>query len=197
MSALAVDTVHTMHVGPATFEVAAGSCTALWGPSGSGKSLLLRALADLDPHDGEVRVDGTAQSAMSGPEWRRRVGYLPTESRWWAPSVGDHFPPESTASFASLGFEPDVLAWQVDRLSSGERQRLALLRLLARQPEALLLDEPTANLDSESGARVEALVNEYRASHNAAVLWVGHDREQRARIATAQLRIDAGKIEVV
>ncbi|MHC4955197.1 MAG: ABC transporter ATP-binding protein [Planctomycetota bacterium] len=195
MSRLEVDRVQTLHVGPATFSVAAGECAALWGPSGSGKSLLLRALADLDVHTGEVAVDGDAQSAMPGPRWRQRVGYLPTESRWWAPTVGEHFP-EAVAPlpFEDLGLQHAVLAWDVERLSSGERQRAALLRLLARQPEALLLDEPTANLDAESAARVEAVLGAYRETHRAAVLWVGHDAAQRERVATSQLHIDAGEI---
>lgn len=201
MNGLSVEAVRTLHVGPASFDVDTGSCTALWGPSGSGKSLLLRALADLDPHEGEVRIAGDAQSAMSGPRWRQRVGYLPTESHWWARTVREHFPEEPDVDFAALefsalGFEPDVLEWDVVRMSSGERQRLALLRLLARAPEALLLDEPTANLDNESRARVEALVQRYREEHDAPVLWVGHDPEQRTRVASAALQINAGRIEV-
>ncbi len=196
MSGLSVEAVRTLHVGPASFDVVAGSCMALWGPSGSGKSLLLRALADLDPHEGEVRIAGDAQSSMSGPNWRQRVGFLPTESHWWARTVAEHFPEEPDIDFAALGFEPDVLEWEVARMSSGERQRLALLRLLARAPEALLLDEPTANLDNESRARVETLVQRYRAEHDAPVLWVGHDPEQRARVASSALQIDAGRIEV-
>jgi len=196
MSGLLVEAVRTLHVGPTRFEVAAGACTALWGPSGSGKSLLMRALADIDPHEGEVRVDGDAQTGMSGPAWRQRVGYLPTESRWWARTVGEHFPAAGSTDLGELGFEPDVLDWQVDRMSSGERQRLALLRLLARTPEALLLDEPTANLDAESAARAESLINRYRTERNAAVLWVGHDAQQRKRVASAQLHMTAGQVEV-
>ena len=193
---LSVESVRTLHVGPASFAVASGSCTALWGPSGSGKTLLLRALADLDPHEGEVSIGGDAQSAMGGPDWRRRVGYLPTESQWWARTVGEHFPAATDIDLTQLGFEPDVLDWEVDRMSSGERQRLALLRLLARGPEALLLDEPTANLDGESGARVEAFVGRYREERDVPVLWVGHDADQRARVASAALRIEGGKLEV-
>jgi ABC-type iron transport system FetAB ATPase subunit len=195
MAGLTIHAVRTLHVGPASLEVAAGRCTALWGPSGSGKSLLLRALADLDPHEGEVRVGGEAQSSMRGPEWRRRVGYLPTESRWWAATVGEHFPAAAVVELDALGFEADVLGWEVARMSSGERQRLALLRLLTHGPEALLLDEPSANLDAESTARVEALVQRFRTERDAAVLWVGHDPEQRTRVAVAQFRIDAGRIE--
>lgn len=186
MSKIEARAVRTLHVGPIDFSIAAGACLALSGPSGSGKSLLLRALADLDPHEGEVLLDGEAQSSMSGPAWRRRVGYLPTESAWWAPLVGGHFPGDVPAE---LGFEPDVAGWEVARLSSGERQRLALLRLLAREPEGLLLDEPTANLDGESAQRVEALLERYRAEHDAAVLWVSHDAEQRARVAGGEIAL--------
>jgi ABC-type multidrug transport system ATPase subunit len=90
------------------------------------------------------------------PDWRRRVGLLPAESGWWADRVGAHFittndarNPATTPTpiLARLGFEPDVLDWDVQRLSSGERQRLGLARLLLNRPEVLLLDEATANLD--------------------------------------------------
>jgi putative ABC transport system ATP-binding protein len=195
VSQLDVRAVTTLHVGPATFSVKPGTCVALWGPSGSGKSLLLRALADLDPHGGDALVDGEAQSAMSAPEWRQRVGYLSTESAWWAPLVGDHFPEDvSNTEFVALGFDEDVVTWEVDRMSSGERQRLALLRLLAHKPEALLLDEPTANLDAESGTRVEALVAQYRDERGASILWVGHDAAQRKRVANSELSIVDGTV---
>ena len=118
-----------LHLGPFGFEVAAGACLALSGPSGSGKTLLLRALADLDPHEGEVELDGSPQSGCSGPEWRRRVGFLPAESHWWAPRVGDHFRSPADALRADLerfGLDPACFDWKVERLSSGERQRLAL-----------------------------------------------------------------------
>jgi len=186
VSALSARAVRILHVGPFDCDVAAGACTALHGPSGSGKSLLLRALADLAPHAGAVLVAADAQTDMSGPAWRRRVGYLPTESAWWADSVGEHFRGPVPAE---LGFEPDVGDWAVSRLSSGERQRLALLRLLDRRPEALLLDEPTANLDPDARGRVEALLARYRVERGAAVLLVSHDPEQRARMASAEIAL--------
>ena len=127
------------------------------GPSGAGKTLLLRAVADLDPNEGRVTLDGRDRSTMSGPEWRRLVGYVPAEPGWWADTVGEHFG-EWTAALAflrDLGFREEAKAWPITRLSTGERQRLALVRALIMRPRVLLLDEPTAALDVASVAAVE------------------------------------------
>jgi ABC-type iron transport system FetAB ATPase subunit len=82
----------------------------------------------------------------------------------------------------------------VARLSSGERQRLALLRLLANTPRVLLLDEPTANLDPASTLRVEAVIGEFRKTHRAAVIWVSHDPAQIARVANRHLRVSGSEL---
>ena len=87
--------------------------------------------------------------------------------------------------------------WSVARLSSGERQRLALLRVLANRPPVLLLDEPTANLDEATTARVEALLKDYRTLHGAGVLWVSHDPQQLRRVADRHLRIADGRLQIV
>jgi ABC-type iron transport system FetAB ATPase subunit len=170
---------------PVSLVVESGALALVSGPSGSGKSLLLRAIADLDPNDGEAWLDGVPRSGMAPSVWRRRVGLLPAESFWWGNRVAEHFPAaggDSAAMLAGLGFEPDVLGWSVSRLSTGERQRLALARLLALSPEALLLDEATANLDPGNRDRVETVVGNYRRERSAAVLWVSHDPEQRERL---------------
>ena len=84
---------------------------------------------------------------------------------------------------AQLGFDASVLDWDITRLSSGEKQRLALARALSLKPRALLLDEPTANLDQTHSAAVETLVGTYRVDHGIPVLWVSHDGAQRRRVA--------------
>lgn len=176
--------------GPFSLNIAAGECISLRGPSGSGKSLLLRAIADLDPHTGRVLLDGVPCQQFDAPQWRRRIGLLAVESQWWHDTVGAHFPgcdgntgATNCPWLAPLGFGPEVLGWQVSRLSSGEKQRLALARTFMNQPRVLLLDEPTASLDVINIAAVETLVADYRRETDAAVLWVSHDSAQAARVA--------------
>ena len=151
---------------------------------------MLRSLADLDVNQSSVNLRGVQRERMPPTEWRRKVGYLPAESRWWSETVGEHFPRVQADILSQLGFEGEVLTWQVERLSSGERQRLALARLLSNQPQVLLLDEPTANLDPVSTQRVERLVMDYLRRKQAACLWVTHATDQIERIASRIFYLD-------
>lgn len=174
-------------------DLAASECIAVEGPSGSGKTVLLRAIADLDPCPGDVVLHGVSRSAMSGPEWRRRVRYVAAESGWWADRVGDHFEnwQDVVGRHGSLGLPADCDHWPVDRLSTGERQRLALLRALEGVPQVLLLDEPTSGLDGTAVTAVEALLDG-RRREGVALVWVTHDPDQAARVATRHLTLTAG-----
>lgn len=167
----------------------------VFGESGCGKSLLLRALADLDPHGGEVSLDQVDAQQMSAPAWRTLVALLVADSQWWFDTVGEHFSVLNSGDLARLGFREDVGHWQVSRLSSGERQRLALLRLLQNQPRVLLLDEPTANLDAQNTALFEQFIDDYRMQHDACVVWVSHDREQLARVAQNTYELKQGNLQ--
>lgn len=185
--------VHTLKGIHLNFEP--GQCAGLTGPSGSGKSLLLRALADLDPHEGRIWLEGIEINDIPAPQWRQQVALLPAESAWWHDTVGPHFDDVPDAWLNTLGFDPHVMDWEISRLSSGERQRLALLRLLVRQPQVLLLDEPTANLDRNNIQRVESLLNSYRRSRDMIVIWVSHDMEQLRRNCDPVYVIEGGRID--
>lgn len=180
--------------GPAELEVRSGEIVAVRGPSGSGKSLMLRAIADLDPAEGEVALDGTPREAIPAPEWRRRVAYVPAESGWWSDRVRDHFPEAAGEELVTaLGLDPAALDWDVARLSTGERQRLAIARALVLAPEVWLLDEPTGALDAEAAERVERLLTEGRG-RGAAILLVTHLAEQAARLGDRTLHMEAGRL---
>jgi ABC-type iron transport system FetAB ATPase subunit len=179
--------------GPFSLALPAGACIGLTGPSGSGKSLMLRSIADLDAHEGRLLLDGVDCNDMSAPQWRRRVGLLPAESQWWFDTVGPHFPSGNRTPstpfiqwLAELGFDTDVLQWETSRLSSGEKQRLSLIRLLVNQPHVLLLDEPTSNLDRKSALSTQHVIAGYQREKQAAVLWVTHDLEQLDRVTSTR-----------
>ncbi len=193
-SRLRVESIRSHGVGPVDLSLDRAECVCVSGPSGAGKTLLLRALADLDPHEGEALLDGKPLGAFAGPEWRRQVGLLPPESAWWHDGVGAHFPLEDKELLLALALPPEIMGWSIARLSSGERQRLALIRLLANRPRVLLLDEPTANLDPASVERVEALLFRYRQQTGAAILWVSHDPAQIVRVASRHLRLQGGRL---
>ncbi|MGM0783163.1 MAG: ABC transporter ATP-binding protein [Pseudomonadota bacterium] len=180
---------------PVSLAIAPGEILCLSGASGSGKSRLLRAIADLEPHDGQVWLGDRAQSSTLGHAWRRAVMLVPAESHWWAERVGEHLPDAAPADLESLGFRPEVLDWSVAHLSSGEKQRLALLRAVSRSPSALLLDEPTANLDDATARRVEAWLRERIRVQGWPAVWVAHDMAQIARVADRHARIEGGGLE--
>jgi putative ABC transport system ATP-binding protein len=192
---LQIRDLRTSILKPVSFSLSAGEALAVRGPSGAGKTLLLRAVADLDPNEGLVILDGGNRSTIAGPEWRRLVGYVPAEPGWWANTVGEHFG-NWTAAFAvvrDLGFPEETKAWPIAQLSTGERLRLALARALTMHPKVVLLDEPTAALDAASVAAVELLIKA-RMRTGLAVLWVTHDGEQAKRVAHRLLVVEAGQV---
>ncbi|MEQ5815985.1 ATP-binding cassette domain-containing protein [Marinobacter sp. NFXS11] len=181
-----------------SLTVPGGQVVCLSGPSGSGKSRLLRAVADLEPHGGTVSVADTCQEDLPAHQWRSRVVMVPADSQWWFDDVGGHFPDDAKTKLPSaLGFPPEVMGWSVSRLSSGERQRLALWRALVLEPEVLLLDEPTANLDNDSTEAIEIWLLEEIRRRQIAVLWVAHDPAQIQRVAEAHYRILGTTVERV
>jgi len=195
---LRIVNLHSPLAGPFDLDLAAGSCIAVAGPSGAGKSLLLRMIADLDPNQGKVFLDGRERRSFTAPEWRRRVLYSAAEPGWWFDTVPPHFPGpalDAARSLASrLGLRPDLLQGPVIRLSTGERQRLALIRAIALDSPVLLLDEPTGALDQDSTQLVEALLRE-RLAAGTAILLVSHSPEQAARLGDRHFRMLNRRLE--
>src|SRR5437660_11609598 len=85
---LQVRDLRTSILKPASFSLSAGEVIAVRGTSGAGKTLLLRAVADLDPNESLVILDGRDRSTIAGPEWRRLVGYVPAEPGVWGGTGG-------------------------------------------------------------------------------------------------------------
>lgn len=183
--------------GPFSLTVDEGQCLAVTGASGSGKSVFLRMLADMDPCEGNVALKGVDRRALPAPQWRKMVTLVPAQAGWWAPGVIAHFPPAkhaaATALAQQLQLPDDVLQRQILRLSTGERQRLALIRALVTDPAVLLLDEPTSSLDQESAAAVESLLKK-RMQAGLILVLVTHDPDQATRLGNQRMHIDHGKV---
>ena len=180
---------------PVNLRVAKGECIAVRGPSGAGKTLFLRSIADLDPNTGRAVLEGNERESMPAWQWRRQVCYVPAEPGWWSDTVGDHFADWDAAApmIEALRMPSDAYSWPVMRCSTGERQRLALVRALLLEPRVLLLDEPTSGLDSEAVAVVEALVRA-RLNDGMSAIWVTHQDAQAARVARRTIFIEAGRV---
>ena len=181
--------------GPFDLALDAGAAIAITGRSGAGKSVLLRMIADLDPHEGNVALNGIDRLTMPPANWRRRVAYLAAEPGWWHDDAAPHFPdrPAAEAMMPTLGLAPALLDQPVHRLSTGERMRLALIRTLLNAPDVLLLDEPTGALDPEATRLVETLLRD-RLAAGVALIAVTHDRTQAERLGATRLHLEAGRL---
>jgi putative ABC transport system ATP-binding protein len=187
--------LRSARAGPFDLALPAGACLTVTGPSGAGKSLMLRMIADLDPHDGDVMLDDRSCTSMRAHEWRRQVVYCAAEGGWGLDTVGEHFADIPHESAAQLGLRPDIFGQAVSSCSTGERQRLALLRAFALASPVLLLDEPTGALDPQAVMLAEALIRQ-RLAAGTTVIMVSHDPAQAERLGTARGHLDRGQLAV-
>ncbi|RDH82538.1 MAG: hypothetical protein DIZ80_09640 [endosymbiont of Galathealinum brachiosum] len=193
---LNIKKLHFLHCGPISLQLKETEISGLSGASGSGKSRLLRALADLDDHSGDIILDDINQQSIDAHLWRQKIVLLSAETSWWFDTVGEHFSVYSESilrkQLVLLGFSDDCLHWSVARLSSGEKQRLGLLRLLQNQPDVLLLDEPTANLDRNNTELFEKFVIDYLHTRSACAIWISHDHDQLQRVCQNKYVLENG-----
>ena len=194
---LSIRHLKRLTIGPLDFEVAAGDIVALTGPSGVGKSLLLRAIADLDVNEGQLTLNGEARESMAAPDWRKQVMYVPAYSGWWADLVEPHFEGAERSvvvdTLHRLGLESTALSWEVTNLSTGERQRLSFARAVVHNPKILMLDEPTSGLDPDNAHKMEKLIEQY-AQGGMGIVFVTHDAAQAARLGTRHIRLEGGQL---
>lgn len=191
---LSVRGLANTQAGPFSFDVPAGKCLVITGLSGSGKSVLLRMIADLAPHMGDAALNGHLCSTMQAHHWRRQVVYLPAEPGWWSDRATDHVPDDKATRelMKKTGLRPELLNDPLHRLSTGERQRLALVRALRLAPAVLLMDEPCSALDKETTLMVEAVIHESLQQGTAIVL-VSHDPAQSMRVADLHRELVRGQ----
>lgn len=178
-----------------SLSVEEGEVLGIIGPSGAGKSSFLRLLNRLDePTSGTVYLDGVDYRDVPPRELRHRVGYVPQHPALRPGTVGENVTigprlrgePADDGRVETLLDRVDLGGYgsrDVEDLSGGEAQRVAIARTVLNRPEVLLLDEPTSSLDAASEERVEELLDDLRDDFDLTYLLVTHDREQARRLA--------------
>ena len=109
MDSFSVGGLRFLDYGPITFSLEAGRTLGISGQSGSGKSLLLKSIADIIESEGEVILNDDNRWDTSADNWRSRVMLVPAETQWWYETVGEHIPEDSQPFWRELGFDDTVL----------------------------------------------------------------------------------------
>lgn len=192
-----------------TVDLPSGRVSALVGPSGSGKTSLLRLLNRLDePSSGSIRIAGTNIREIPVRDLRRRIGFVFQEPAVFPGTVEHNFRTALAvaewngadadgrirAALRDAQLSPDFLHRDARTLSGGERQRVMLARALMLEPEALLLDEPTSQLDPDTAMRVVTTIAEMSARRGITVIASMHRIEEARRIADLVLVLREGRV---
>lgn len=199
-----------------TGQINAHAFVVITGPSGSGKSLLLKLLSSLLPvSHGDITLQGTQLQTLTPAVWRSQVAYLAQSGEMIEGSVLDNlrlpfsFGYHRHAQFdrawlerqlSQFGKSTQFLQQDSGNLSGGEKQLVNLLRTLQLNPAIVLFDEPTASLDPTTTHHVELFIqNWYQSNPYAAVVWVSHEPTQIQRlldIGAIHWRMAEGKLMI-
>ena len=210
-----LDTVTVPALSAVSIDIRPGRFTVLCGPSGSGKTTLLNMMGCIDrPDAGEIQVDGQAVQAMTDDalsDFRaRRIGFvfqnfnlLPVLTAFENveyPLVLAAVPAAQRkervrALLDAVGLA-DRAGNRPGQLSGGQRQRVAIARALATEPALVLADEPTANLDSQTGAEIIAVMRRLQRERGASFVFSSHDPMVLAQ-ADDVVRIRDGRIDAI
>ena len=193
-----------------TADICTDCITCILGPSGSGKSTLLRLLNGLEsPDDGDIFLREKPLTDYPPRELHRRVALVHQAPALFDMTVEQNlrfaFLHDREASQPSAEHIDDTLqlvnldpATFLDRptlaLSLGEKQRVMLARAMLRSPEVLLLDEPTAMLDTKSTAIIESSIWQLHKNLRVTCVWVTHSPRQARRVADRILLLQSGKV---
>lgn len=190
-----------------SFSVAAGEALVILGPSGGGKSTLLRCINRLEePPSGQIYLDGVDITALPVTDLRRRVGMVFQKTAAFEGTVADNIctGPRlrgETLSLARLrelmglvALDVDLLDKSAQQLSGGQEQRMGIARALANEPAVLLLDEPTSSLDPIATGELERSLQALRRDLQIPLVWVSHTIEQARRVADRVLFLQAGRV---
>ena len=185
-----------------SIEITDGSIVAICGQNGSGKSTLAKILAGIEKPDTAVSSGALPHSASA----KCTVGYLPQQSYAFHMSVRSNIllnkDPKKTAQenaaqaealLQKIGLE-NMAKKNAKKLSGGETQKMALARLLMKPYDLLILDEPTASMDTASLPTAEALIRDYQSHTGCTILIITHSPEQAQRLTSQIIRLEGGKL---
>ncbi len=186
-------------------NISSSGITCIIGPSGSGKTSLLKLLNMLTQYtSGKLKFKDKSIETYNPRKIRKIVGYVPQQSLLFEKTVRDNleFGPKIWRErieekdlinlLKKVRLPIDYLNKDVKKLSGGEQQRVSIARTLANNPEVLLMDEPTSDLDISTKEYVEQLIKEF--GENKKVIFISHDIDQIARISNDVIFIRDGMI---
>ncbi len=191
-----------------SFTVQKKEIIALLGPSGSGKSSLLKSINMLNtPSCGQIKYHNNDIQEISPMALRKKIGYVLQKPTLFGNDVMENlkYPCElhqkvfdiNLVEFylKKVNLKPDILEKKPNELSGGEQQRISLVRTLLLEPEMILLDEVTSALDEDNTLLIEELIKNENENNELTVIFISHNNEQAKRLAQKVIYMEEGVIK--